>query len=214
MKIKNIYVVGSPDIDIINQNDLPKLEESKLKYDLDFKDYSISILHPVTTEPSKNLKNVDSYFESLVESKLNYIIIYPNNDYGNDQIFKNIKKYRNNKKFKILPSIKFEHYLTFLKNSKFIIGNSSSGIIEAPYFGVPTINIGNRQSNRLKEKFIINSSFSKKKILASIRLSKDLRIKKRYLFGSGNSNKKILKVLESKNFWSNTVQKNFIDFLN
>ena len=40
---KNIYVVGSPDIDIINQNDLPKLEENKLKYDLDFKDYSISI---------------------------------------------------------------------------------------------------------------------------------------------------------------------------
>ena len=45
-------------------------------------------------------------------------------------------------------------------------------------------------------------------------LSKNLRIKKRYLVGSGNSNKKILKVLESKNFWSNTVQKNFIDFLN
>ena len=212
---KNIYVVGSPDIDIINQNDLPKLEESKLKYDLNFKDYSISILHPVTTEPLRKFeKNVDTYFESLAESKLNYIVIYPNNDLGNDQIFKNIKKYRNEKNFKILPSIKFEHYLTFLKNSKFIIGNSSSGIIEAPYFGVPTINIGNRQSNRLKEKFIINSSFAKKKILDSIKLSKNLRIKKRYLFGSGNSNKKILKILESKNFWSNTIQKNFIDFLN
>ena len=212
---KNIYVVGSPDIDIINQNKLPKLNESKLKYGLNFKNYSISIFHPVTTEPIKKFeKNVDTYFESLVESDLNYIVIYPNNDFGNDQIFKNLKKLKNNKKFKIYPSIKFEHYLTFLKYSKFIIGNSSSGIIEAPYFGVPTINIGNRQSNRLKEKFIINSAFSKKKIIDAIHFSKNLKIKKRTLFGNGNSSKKIFKILESKTFWSNTLQKNFKDILN
>ena len=212
---KNIYVVGSPDIDIITQNNLPKLKDSKHKYDLNFQNYSISILHPVTTEPIKKFKNnVDSYFESLVESNLNYIMIYPNNDFGNEQIFKNIKKLKNNKKIKILPSIKFEHYLTLLKHSKFIIGNSSSGIIEAPYFGVNTINVGNRQSNRLKGNFIINSSFSKKNILESIELTSNLKFKKRYLFGNGNSNKKIYKILKKKSFWSNNIQKNFIDLLN
>ena len=162
---KNIFVIGSPDVDIISQNQLPDIKTSKKRYAIKFPNYSISLLHPVTTEPLKKFKkHVDIYFKSLAYSKLNYIVIYPNNDLGKNQIFKNIKKLKNNKKFKILPSIKFEHYLTLLKHSKFIIGNSSSGIMEAPYFNIPTINIGNRQSNRLKSKFVINSSFTKKEI--------------------------------------------------
>lgn len=211
---KNIFVIGSPDVDIISQNQLPDIQTSKKRYAIKFPNYSISLLHSVTTEPLKKFKkHVDIYFKSLADSKLNYIIIYPNNDLGKNQIFKNIKKLRNNKKFKILPSIKFEHYLTLLKHSEFIIGNSSSGIMEAPYFNIPTINIGNRQSNRLKSKFVINSSFTGKEILSSIKYSNRIKIKKSSLFGKGNSNKKILNILNNKNFWANSVQKNFIDVL-
>ena len=85
--------------------------------------------------------------------------------------------------------------------------------MEAPYFNIPTINIGNRQSNRLKSKFVINSSFTKKEILNSIKYSNKIKIKKSSLFGKGNSNKKILNILNNKNFWANSVQKNFIDIL-
>ena len=73
-------------------------------------------------------------------------------------ILKYINNLKINANFKILPSLRFEYYLTLLKNSQFIIGNSSSGIMEAPYYGVTTINIGNRQSNRLKTKLIKNQT--------------------------------------------------------
>ena len=89
---------------------------------------------------------------------------------------------KKNKKFKIFPSIRFEYYLTLLKNSRFIIGNSSSGIIEAPYYGVSTINLGDRQKNRLQSKLIKNESFNEKLILKSIDFAKNRKIKKRKFF--------------------------------
>ena len=92
---------------------------------------------------------MQKYFSSLYKSKLNFIIILPNNDLGNEIILDELLKYKTYKRFKIFPSIRFEHYLTFLKNCKFIIGNSSSGIIEAPYYGTKTINVGKRQNQRL-----------------------------------------------------------------
>ena len=99
-----------------------------------------------------------------MRSKLNYVLIYPNNDHGSEIILKEISKYKSYKRFRIFPSIRFEYYLTLLKNCSFIIGNSSSGIIEAPYYGVSTINVGDRQKNRLKSKLIKNTSFKKKKL--------------------------------------------------
>ena len=73
-----------------------------------------------------------------------------------------ILKLKNNKNFKLLPSLRFEYYLTLLKHSNFIIGNSSSGMREAPVYGVPTINLGNRQKNRNMSDTIINCSFDQK----------------------------------------------------
>ncbi len=147
---KNIFVVGSPDVDMILGKDLPNLNIVKKRYDITFENYAIGIIHPITTN-LKNLKRETKIFlNSIVKSNLNYILIYPNNDHGSDIILNEIKKLKKNKKFKIFPSIRFEYYLTLLKNSRFIIGNSSSGIIEAPYYGVSTINLGDRQKNRLQ----------------------------------------------------------------
>ena len=89
----------------------------------------------------------------------------------------NYYKKINSNNFRKLPSMRFECYLSLLKNSEFIIGNSSSGIIEAPYFGVNTINIGSRQKNRSKLNSIINCHFDKIKILNCI---KSLNIKKKF----------------------------------
>ena len=77
-----------------------------------------------------------------------YIIIFPNNDLGSSEILKGYEKLKNNSRFKIFPSLRFEYFLTLLKNAQFIIGNSSAGIREAPYYNVPIINIGTRQKNR------------------------------------------------------------------
>jgi len=149
----------------------------------------------------------------LVKTNLNYIIIFPNNDLGSEIILKEIHKLKNNNKFRIFPSIRFEYYLTLLKNSKFIIGNSSSGIMGAPYYGVTTINIGTRQTNRLKTKLIKNIPFNEKKIIKTINQIKSRKIIKRKFFGEGNSAKKIENLLLSNKIWNINKQKSFVDLI-
>ena len=145
-------------------------------------------------------------------SEENYIVIYPNNDSGSDLIINSFKKnFKTNSKIKIFPSLRFEHFLTLLKNSNFIIGNSSAGICEAPFYGIPTVNIGSRQNNRSSNKQIINVDHKKDKILKAIDQAKNLQIKKIIDFGSGGSSKKFVKVLNSGKVWSVNIQKFFND---
>ena len=210
---KNIFIVGSPDVDIILSKSLPTLKEVKKRYDINFDKFAIAILHPVTTNIDNLKKEAKIFFKSLANSKKNFILIYPNNDHGSKYILKELLKYKNSKNFKIFPSIRFEYYLTLLKNSKFIIGNSSSGIMEAPYYGVSTINIGDRQKNRLRSKLIKNTSFSEKKIVKLIKFVENRKINKRNFFGEGRSSKKILGLLQTNKIWKISNQKNFVDIL-
>lgn len=207
----NIYVVGSPDVDLILSKKLPSLEMVKKWYEIKFKNYAIAILHPVTTDLINLERNANIFFSSLISSGKKYIVIYPNNDLGGYIILKKIYELKKEKNFKIFPSLRFEFFLTLLKNADFIIGNSSSGIMEAPYYGVPTINLGNRQSRRAKFKSIIDLSFNKKKILHYI--NKNLPRHKAKLFGSGDSSKKILNILKKKRIYSTKLQKNFFDLV-
>ena len=210
---KYIFEVGSPDVDLILSDSLPKLDSARKRYNISFGKFSIVIIHPVTTN-LKNLKRESEiFFSALVKTNLNYIVLFPNNDLGSEMILKEIHKLKSNNRFKIFPSIRFEYYLTLLKNSQFIIGNSSSGIMKAPYYGVTTINIVNRQSNRLKTKLIKNISFNEKKIIKMVDQVKNRKIIKRKFFGDGNSAEKIEKLLLSNKIWNVNKQKSFIDLL-
>ena len=210
---KYIFEVGSPDVDIILSKNLPKMKMVRKKYNIRFDKFSIAIIHPATTNLTNLKKESNIFFSSLVKSKLNYIIIFPNNDLGSEIILKEIYKLKSNNKFRIFPSIRFEYYLTLLKNSKFIIGNSSSGIMGAPYYGVTTINIGTRQTNRLKTKLIKNIPFNEKKIIKTIDQIKNRKIIKRKFFGEGSSAKKIETLLLTNKIWNISKQMNFIDLI-
>jgi UDP-N-acetylglucosamine 2-epimerase (hydrolysing) len=108
------------------------------------------------------------FVDALLEKTLNYVVIYPNNDMGSNLILLEYERLKNRNNFKIFPSVRFEYFLVLLKYSKFIIGNSSAGIREAPYYGLPTINIGTRQQNRAINKDIINCSYGVQEIIESI----------------------------------------------
>ena len=112
-------------------------------------------------------------------------MVYPNNDLGSSDILREYKKLENNKRFKVFPSIRFEYFLVLLKNSKFIIGNSSAGIREAPYYGLPTINIGSRQNNRASTSEIINCESDVHEILSSIEKALHLSLRPIKLYGDG-----------------------------
>ncbi|MAH97776.1 MAG: UDP-N-acetylglucosamine 2-epimerase (hydrolyzing) [Euryarchaeota archaeon] len=207
---ENVFITGSPDIDLLNKSFRPDLNEVKKKYALDFKDYIISFLHPVTTETkNENKKNAKIYFQALLKLKnLGIVQFAPNNDDHSLVILKclnNAFKKKNN--VRILQSMRFEYYLTLLENCKFIIGNSSSAIMEAPYFGVPAINVGNRQINRHSPNEIINVPFKQKNILNALKRVHKKRIKINSIFGKGNSSKKIIQILRSKRFKELAIQK-------
>ena len=156
----------------------------------------------MTTEIEKIQYQVSELIKALLKSKKNYVVIYPNNDAGANIIFKEYEKIKKNKLFRFLPSMRFEYFLSLLKNANFIIGNSSSAIKEAPYFGVPTINIGNRQHNRVYSK-----------ILSAIKLVDKKEVKKTKLFGKGKSAQLFMNILENnKIMWKTSTQKYFKDY--
>lgn len=210
-KESSVYVIGSPDLDIMMSNNLPSMDFAKEKYDIYFDKYSIFIYHPVTTELDHLNNNINNTIDALIESGDNYIVIYPNNDHGTDIILNNFDRLSSNNKFKIFPSINFECFLTLMKNSEFIIGNSSAGIREAPYYGIPTVNIGSRQKNRSNATSIINCDDDKKSILNAIKIAKNSRFEVSNNFGTGKSHALFAEILCFESTWNTEKQKAFID---
>tara|TARA_B100001057_G_C22861871_1_gene954856 strand:- start:195 stop:1334 length:1140 start_codon:yes stop_codon:yes gene_type:complete len=211
---KNIFIIGSPNIEIIKSENLPALKSVKDKYEINYDSYAISIMHSDTNFLKSLKKDIKIYFQALKNSHKNFVVLYPNNDPGSEIIFNEIKKInKKNKNFRILPSMRFEYYLTLLKNSKFIIGNSSSGIMEAPFYGIPTINLGLRQFRRAKIDSINNCNFDVKDIISKIRYCSKInkKYKKSTLFGIGKSYMLFQKILNKKNFWKKNYNKQFQD---
>ena len=116
----------------------------------------INMFHPVTTEIEKTKTYADDYINALIESEHNYLVIYPNNDLKAIKYSLIPRIIIRSQKLKIFPSLEFEYFLTLLKNADFIIGNSSAGVREAPYYGIRTIDIGSRQNKSLAKSIINN----------------------------------------------------------
>lgn len=214
-KNNSIFVIGSPDLDLMNPKTLPSLEKVKNYYDIKFDKYAILMYHPVTTEYDYSSKNIKSVVDAVIESGKNYIVIYPNNDLGSYEILNEYKRFHNNDNFKIFPSLRFEYFLRLLYDAEFIVGNSSVGVREAPFYNVPTIDIGTRQLNSSKNENIIHVDTESKLIIKAIEKIKDLNIKtldKTY-FGEGKSDKKFFELLNGDEFWEIACQKQFQDIL-
>ena len=212
---ESIFVIGSPDLDIMTSDTLPSIERVKNYYDIPFEAYAIVMYHPVTTELFSLQNDVQELVNGLLESKQNYVVIYPNNDSGSDVILEEFKRLENNERFKIFPSLRFEKFLTLMKYARFMIGNSSAGIREAPFYALPSINIGNRQKNRSAAKSIVNIQNDKDEILSAIELVVTKECSENELdaheFGTGNSATHFLKILEEESFWNTAHQKQFQD---
>lgn len=206
---KSIYTIGSPDVDIMFSNTLQSIDFVKDYYAIDFEDYAIAMFHPVTTEYEVIEVYVKEFVQALLDSNKNYIVIFPNNDLGSKIIIKAYERLRNNPRFKIFPSIRFEYFLTLLKKAQFIIGNSSAGVREAPYYGVITVNVGTRQANRIVSDSIVNTSYNKESILAGVNSIDTLHISEVKLFGKGNSAESFLESLLLEDFWQTNHQKQF-----
>ena len=102
--------------------------------------------------------------------------------------------------------------MTLLKNADFIIGNSSAGIREAPFYAIPTVNIGTRQRRRYNGESIINVDFDKNHILQAINKTDEMvYLKPSHIFGNGKSTKYFMEALAMERLWMTSKQKSFVD---
>ena len=192
-----IFNTGAPQLDNI-------MRDSKInnKEDLNFfkkQKFILFIFHPIMAE-LKNLElYVDNIFQACFTTKLNIVVIFPNTDLGSEKIIKVINKFK--KSIKIYKNLEREKFLYLLKNCEFLIGNSSAGILEAPSFKKPTINVGNRQRGRPQSENIINSGYSKYSIINAIKVLKSGKFqsslaKVKNIYGDGRSGVRICKILD------------------
>ncbi len=207
----SVFTIGSPDIDIMFSSDLPSLDEVKHHYEIVYDDYVVVLFHPVTTEYDNMGDYANNFVEAVLQDDRNYVVIYPNNDLGSKKILKAFKAFEGVSRIRMFPSIRFEYFLVLLKNAQFIIGNSSAGIREAPYYGVPSINIGTRQNNRAKDVQIVHVDYKASSIRNALKNEYTKTTISDDDFGNGTSAIQFLEKLSDENLWRLSHQKQFLD---
>ena len=205
---KKVFNTGCPSIDIakkiISKKDNNFLNHIGIGSEINKNDdYIVILQHPVTTEITSTGFQIDQTINAVKrickKNKLKAIWFWPNVDAGTDIISKKLRIFRekNNPNYiSFVKNLSPEQYLRVLNNCKCLIGNTSSGIREGSYLGVPYVLIGNRQVNREIGKNVINVGYDTKQIIAAVKkqiIKK--KYKKEYLYGKGNSSTKIAKLL-------------------
>jgi len=213
---ETVFPVGATSLDVIAAIDLEDLEPVMEIQEtvgvgpvVDLtKPYLVVIQHPVTTEYEKNLKHVNETLEAVSEMNMGAIWIWPNMDAGSDGISKGIRMFREksgDKPIHFFRSLPIELYAPVLNNSAAIVGNSSSGIREAAFLGVPCINIGSRQSGRDRCGNIKDVGYDKQTIKEAIKeQAAHGRYEPNHLWGDGKAGEKIVDILKDFDF---TIQK-------
>jgi len=216
---KRVFNVGALTLDnILNTNLLSK---KKLEEELTFKFNKRNLVvtfHPVTLESNTSGKQFQSLLDALGELKdTNIIFTKTNADTGGRIINKMINRYvlKNSYRCVAFASMGKLRYLSALKYVDAVVGNSSSGMIEAPAFRVSTVNIGDRQKGRLKTQSIIDCEPTKKDIKKALRELYSKQFQRSFekisnLYGDGNAAKKIERVLKDFNL-NNILKKSFYD---
>jgi len=165
-----IFPVGAPCLDTILNTKFLSKEELEKTFELDLtKPFILLIQHSVTTEPEKAEQQITETLEAIKELKYQTIIIYPNSDAGGRKIISKIKEYENIPFIKTYKNLSHMKYLSLLKFASVMVGNSSSGIIETPSFGIPAVNIGTRQDGRERACNVIDVDYKQKELEEAIK---------------------------------------------
>ncbi len=142
---------------------------------------------------------INQTIKAIKKLDLQIIWLWPNVDAGSDAISNGLRTFRESNNTGIsrfYKNFEPEDYLTLINNSLCIVGNSSSGIREGSYLGIPTVNIGNRQSNREYGRNVITVNHDSKQIYSAIKkMIRAKRFKSQKIYGAGNSGKKIAEIL-------------------
>lgn len=203
-----VFNTGCPSIDIANQvsidqklnfNPIEKYGGVGKKIDWE-KGYIVVMQHPVTTEYKASKENVIETLKAVDELNIPTFWFWPNVDSGSDGTSKGIRSYRENyqpENIHFFKNMEPEDFLRLLCNSQCLVGNSSVGIRECAFLGVPVVNIGSRQHGRLRGDNVLDVTYEKEAIKKGIlnRVDSQNNITKSTIYGDGNSGEKMADIL-------------------
>jgi GDP/UDP-N,N'-diacetylbacillosamine 2-epimerase (hydrolysing) len=195
-----IFNTGALAVENIKNQPFPEKKELFEKHGLDeSKKTAILTYHPVTLEKHISTEEqIHNVFKALKNFDLQVVVTAPNIDSERNSIISIIEEQvKKNKDYKFFQSLGSKNYLGLVKHCDFVIGNSSSGILEVPYFKIPTINIGSRQDGRLRHESIIDTKYDTKLIKQAVEKALDPAFKATiknmsYRFGDGQASQKMV----------------------
>ena len=159
-----IFHTGAPQLDEFHDYNYMDKEEFFHKFNLDIKKgFALIVQHSITEQSSESEVQMLTTLQAISEIDIPAVLIHPNNDAGSIGI-QNALESINSTNIHIKRNVDRESYANLMKYAKFMIGNSSSGLLEAPTFELPAINIGRRQIGRLQAENVVNVDFDKGKI--------------------------------------------------
>ncbi|MBI5526046.1 MAG: UDP-N-acetylglucosamine 2-epimerase (hydrolyzing) [Deltaproteobacteria bacterium] len=199
-----IHLTGAPQLDELHRGDYAPLDEITGLFRLDPKvPFVLFVQHPVTEEYDSTARQVEETLEAICEIGVPTVAIFPNNDAGSAELRRVLERYRR-------PFIKIERnlsrriYLGLLHSASAMVGNSSSGLIEAPCFRLPAVNVGTRQRGRERGSNVIDVEAEKSAIRRALEraLSADFRTKldadcRNPYLGDGNVSQRIVEILRT-----------------
>ncbi len=212
---KKVFNSGAPAIDNILNCALLSIEQLEVDLNFTFHNYKTALItfHPETLSMNNLVDELDKMFAILVGSKLNIIFTYANADSGGRVINEMIEVFCKSdiSKYKVYKNLGRIKYLSLMSHVDLLIGNTSSGIIEAASFTKPVVNIGNRQKGRIRNLNVVDSDMANLKNSISLALSREFANKihgVKNIYGDGLASEIIVKQLEEQEL---SVSKVFID---
>ena len=209
-----IIEVGEPGLDVIADTELLSREELEAEFGLKpGEPFILACQHPVTTEVERSDFQIEETLAALRTLGTKTIFTYPNNDAGSAKIIESLKKSENEPWIKVVKNLGSRRFLSALRYASVLVGNSSSGIWEAPTFQTPVVNIGSRQHRRTRAGNVIDVPFERAQILEAIQKcisdQKFLRSLKtvKNPYGDGRSSERLLKILKDFHAPSNFLAK-------
>jgi len=210
----NVHVVGAPALDVILNVAKSTPEEVAKELGLDLtKPIILAVQHPVTTQADEAADQMRVTLAALVALHEQTVLLYPNNDAGGIRMIKVIERSNFPPYIRTYPSLPQKQYLGLMATAAVMVGNSSSGIIEAPSFGLPFVNIGMRQEGRLRGDNVIDVPHDRDAIVEAVRKAlhdkafREKVSKRRNPWGDGKAAKRIVKLLSELEITEELVQK-------
>lgn len=207
----SIYVIGSPELDFHSGPSGASLDDVKSRYEIPFDEFGILIFHPVTTEQSTIATQAKNLFSTLDASGRSFVVIAPNNDPGSSAIVQELACLPP-ERFRFLPSMRFSYFSELLRHAACLVGNSSTGVREAPFLGIPSLDVGTRQTNRALAPSVVSCSADDTVAISSFLQNQwGQRYERDPGFGEGRAAERFVEVLADPAFWARGLQKTFYE---